>query len=98
MNGQGYDLFLLAGAALFAIGLAGVFARVAFLRRIIAVNVMGNGVFLVFIALAARVQGDGADPVPHAMVLTGIVVAVCATALALTLSGRYLESGGRDEP
>ena len=41
--------------------------------EIIAINVMGNGVFLVFITLAARVAGDRPDPVPHAMVLTGII-------------------------
>jgi multicomponent Na+:H+ antiporter subunit C len=81
--------FLLAGAALFALGLRGVFAGVTPLRQIIAVNVMGNGVFLVFITLAARVAGGRPDPVPQAMVLTGIVVAVCATGLALTLAVRH---------
>jgi multicomponent Na+:H+ antiporter subunit C len=81
-------LFLLAGAALFALGLSGVFSDVSALRRIIAVNVMGNGVFLTFIALAARSGADRPDPIPQAMVLTGIVVAVCATGLALTLADR----------
>jgi multicomponent Na+:H+ antiporter subunit C len=81
--------FLLAGAALFAVGLRGVFAGMTPLRQIIAVNVMGNGVFLVFITLAARVAGHQPDPVPHAMVLTGIVVAVCATGVALTLAVRH---------
>ena len=88
MTETSHTLFLLAGAALFALGLRGVFADVAPLRRILAINVMGNGVFLVFVTLAARVAGDRPDPVPHAMVLTGIVVAVCATALALTLADR----------
>ena len=74
---------------MFVLGLRGVFADVAPLRRIIAINVMGNGVFLVFITLAARVAGDRPDPVPHAMVLTGIVVAVCATGLALILADRH---------
>lgn len=90
-------LYLLAGAALFALGLRGVFSRAALLQRIIAVNVMGNGVFLVFITLAARGEGDKPDPVPHAMVLTGIVVAVCATALALTLAHRWQSSAGEKE-
>ena len=85
-------LFLLAGAALFALGFQGVFSNTAFMRRIIAVNVMGNGVFLTFVALAARAPGEQPDPVPHAMVLTGIVVAVCATGLALTLADRCGES------
>jgi multicomponent Na+:H+ antiporter subunit C len=94
--------FLLAGAALFALGLRGVFANVAPLRRIVAINVMGNGVFLVFITLAARVAGERPDPVPHAMVLTGIVVAVCATGLALTLADRHrqeeTDSSGTNPP
>jgi multicomponent Na+:H+ antiporter subunit C len=96
MSSESHILFLLAGAALFALGLRGVFARVAVLQRIIAVNVMGNGVFLVFIALAARVGGDRPDPVPQAMVLTGIVVAVCATGLALILAERHRQAGGEE--
>jgi multicomponent Na+:H+ antiporter subunit C len=97
MSTDGHILFLLAGAALFALGLRGVFTCIATLQRIIAVNVMGNGVFLVFIALAARVNGDRPDPVPHAMVLTGIVVAVCATGLALILAERHRQAR-KDEP
>ena len=36
----------------------------------------------------AYLRGQRADPVPHALVITGIVVAVCATGLALTLATR----------
>ena len=82
MTEASHTPFLLAGAALFALGLRGVFADVAPLRRIIAINVMGSGVFLIFVALAGRGPDGQPDPVPHAMVLTGIVVAVCATAFA----------------
>lgn len=48
----------------------------------------GAGVFHVFIAVAYRGLEAAPDPVPHALVLTGIVVAVSATALALTLGQR----------
>ena len=85
------DLFLLAGAALFSIGLFGVMTQRPVLQRILALNVMGSGVFLAFVTLAARGPDEQADPVPQAMVLTGIVVAVCATALALTLADRIRE-------
>lgn len=86
-------IFALAGAALFAIGAAGVVLLAPLLRRILAFNIMGSGAFLVLVGLAQR---DGAvDPVPQAMVLTGIVVAVAATALAL--ARRYQALGGRDE-
>ncbi|MBK5104393.1 MAG: cation:proton antiporter subunit C [Burkholderiales bacterium] len=81
-------LYLIVGAALFALGLYGLIASAHVLRKIIALNVMANGVFLVFVATAARVSADAPDPVPHAMVLTGIVVAVCATGLALVLADR----------
>lgn len=79
-------LFAATGALLFAIGLAGMLLLSCTMRRVLAFNVMGSGVFLVLVGLAQR-EGT-ADPVPQAMVLTGIVVAVAATALALALIRR----------
>ena len=76
-------VFALAGAALFALGVAGVVLIGHLLRRILAFNLMGSGAYLVLVGLAQR--HDVPDPVPQAMVLTGIVVAVAATALALAL-------------
>ncbi len=76
-------LFALTGAALFTLGVVGVMLIKPLLRRILAFNLMGSGAFLVLVGLAQRTHV--ADPVPQAMVLTGIVVAVAATALALAL-------------
>ncbi len=85
-------LFALLGVLLFSIGIAGIILRRHLLRKIIAFNIMGSGIFLVLIGLAQR---DGhPDPVPQAMVLTGIVVAVAATALALALARRQLNLRG----
>jgi multicomponent Na+:H+ antiporter subunit C len=53
---------------------------------------MGAGIFLFLVAAAFRYHLGGPDPVLHAMVLTGIVVAVSATALALTLAGQIQQS------
>ena len=50
---------------------------------------------LVLVGLAQR--NDVPDPVPQAMVLTGIVVAVAATALALALVRRFHALTGRLE-
>ena len=88
-------VFALTGAALFAMGVAGVVLINHLLRRILAFNLMGSGAYLVLVGLAQRL--DVVDPVPQAMVLTGIVVAVAATALALALARRYQALGGRDE-
>lgn len=92
-----YRLYLLAGAALFAIGFYSLLVQRHLLRRILALNVMGSGVFLFYIALAAQVPGSIPDPVPHAMVLTGIVVSVCATGLALALADRLQVVTGKTE-
>ncbi len=92
-----HRIFLLAGAALFALGFHGLLAQAHLLRRIIALNVMGTGVFVIFIALAAQSNGAVPDPIPHAMVLTGIIVSVCATAVALALADRVQIANGRAE-
>ncbi len=97
VTGWPVELFLLVGAAMFAMGSAGVFRNAESIRRIIALNVMGSGVFLVLVAIAVRSGSERPDPVPHAMVLTGIVVAVCATGLALTLADLNRGDGGDDD-
>jgi multicomponent Na+:H+ antiporter subunit C len=86
-------LYAYAGAALFCIGMHAVIVHAHLLRKILACNVMGSGVFLALVALAQR-GGAGVDPVPHALVLTGIVVAVSATALALALTRRLTSHTG----
>lgn len=88
-------LFACVGAILFSLGFAGVVLIGHLLRRVLAFNVMGSGAFLILVGLAQR-HGI-ADPVPQAMVLTGIVVAVAATALALALSRRLHALTGRLE-
>ncbi|MFQ3535019.1 MAG: cation:proton antiporter subunit C [Aggregatilineales bacterium] len=80
-------LYALGGVALFGMGLYAVLAYPNLLRKVLGMNVMGAGAFTILIA--AAYQGDAPpDPVPHALVITGIVVAVCATGLALTLAMR----------
>ena len=71
-------------------GLYATLAARHVLRRLVGLNVLGSGVFMMLVALAARTAATGGrpDPIPHAMVLTGIVVAVSATALGLALLRR----------
>lgn len=89
-------LYALTGIMLMAVGLRGALVHAALLRQVLALNVMGAGVFLILVSLAYRGIGVAPDPVPHALVLTGIVVAVSATALALAL-GRRVAEGGEGE-
>jgi multicomponent Na+:H+ antiporter subunit C len=89
----GETLFGLSGAALVGIGLYGLICHPGALRKIVAFNLLGGGVFLLFGVIAKRgggalaVAGKGADgdPVPQALVITGLVVAFAATAIAIVL-------------
>lgn len=92
------DLYGLAGSALVGIGLYGLVAQAGILRKILAVNLLSAGIFLLFGVVARRgaVPGLGSDPVPQAMVITGIVVAFAATAIAVALLVRLAAATGRD--
>ncbi len=87
----------MTGLILFVMGLFTLIIHSHPLRKILSVNVMSTGVFLVLVATAYRPSDLGEiDPVPHAMVLTGIVVSVSVTALALILACRVQESSNLD--
>jgi multicomponent Na+:H+ antiporter subunit C len=80
-------LFWICGAALVGLGAFGLVSDPRPLRKILAFNVLGSGVFLLFGVVARRgaAAGLGGDPVPQALVITGIVVAFSATAMAVAL-------------
>lgn len=86
-------LYLAVAAAAVAAGLYGLWARRHLVHKLLAANILGTGVFLVLIAIARRT--DPPDPVAHALVLTGIVVAVSLTAFAAFLLRRIHAQGGR---
>jgi len=89
-------LYGLAGCLIVALGLRTALLHASLLHRIVAINVLGAGVFMVLIAIAYRGPGVPPDPLPHALVLTGIVVAVSATALALALARRLTAEQSND--
>jgi multicomponent Na+:H+ antiporter subunit C len=77
----------LSGAALIGLGLYGLLIHPHPLRKLLSFNVLGSGVFLMFgiVARKGAAAGFAADPVPQALVITGIVIAFSATALAVAL-------------
>jgi len=89
-------LFGLCAAALVGVGLYGMIVNPQPLRKILAFNLIGSGVFLLFGAIARRgaAVGMGGDPVPQALLITGIVVAFSATALAVALVRRLFDEAG----
>ncbi|MBY0226211.1 MAG: NADH-quinone oxidoreductase subunit K [Hyphomicrobium sp.] len=85
----------LCASGLVAIGLYGLVLHPTPLRKVIAFNLLGSGTFVLFGVAARRGGAAGflADPVPQAMVITGIVVAFASTALAVALLLRLQETG-----
>jgi multicomponent Na+:H+ antiporter subunit C len=93
-----WTLYALSGISVAIVALYGLFTSEHLIRKIIAANLVGSGVFLVLIALARRSPSSIPDPVPHALVLTGIVVSVSATALALALARRLKDAPDGAQP
>jgi len=87
----------MVGAAVVGLGLYGLIVDPQPLRKLLAFNLIGSGVFLIFGIVARRGAAAGFefDPVPQAMVITGIVVAFAASALAVALILRLSETSGR---
>ena len=96
MNVAESTFYGLCAAALVGIGLYGLIVNPQPLRKILSFNLVGSGVFLIFGVVARRgaALGMGGDPVPQALVITGIVVAFSATALAVALVVRLYETTG----
>jgi multicomponent Na+:H+ antiporter subunit C len=89
-------LFGLCAAALVGVGLYGMIVSPHPLRKILAFNVVGGGVFVLFGAIARRgaAFGFGGDPVPQALLITALVVAFSAAALAIALLLRLYDETG----
>lgn len=78
------EIYMAVGVVLFVVGLIGSLLPRAVVRRVLAVNLMGSGVFLVLVATAAH-QPEAAPLAPRVMVLVGIGVAFAVTAVVLHL-------------
>jgi multicomponent Na+:H+ antiporter subunit C len=89
----------LTAAALVGLGLMGLILQREVLRKVVSLNIVGSGIFLLFGVIARRgAVGDlSSDPVPQAMIITGIVVAFAGTALAVSLGRRLIELDGGSE-
>ena len=94
---SGATLYGLCGAALVGIGLFGLVVEPQPLRKLLSFNLLGGGVFLLLGVVARRGAsvGLGGDPVPQALIITAIVVAFAATALAVALLLRLYQETGR---
>jgi multicomponent Na+:H+ antiporter subunit C len=89
-------VFGLCAAALIGIGLYGLIVTPHPLRKILAFNGSAAASSCCSAPAARRgaAAGMGGDPVPQALLITGIVVAFSATALAVALLLRLFDETG----
>ena len=92
-----HNYHYVAAMILFCIGMYNVIMRRNIIKKLIGLNIMETAVFFFYISLGymdngiAPIRVGGAqpsqmvNPIPQALILTGIVVAVSVTALALSL-------------
>ncbi|RMI03561.1 NADH-quinone oxidoreductase subunit K [Cellulomonas triticagri] len=81
------EVYLVLGGVVTLLGAVRLLTTRDRLAQVIALNVTGTGTVLVLVALAATGGGEP-DPVLHALALTGIVITVSVTGLALVLVRR----------
>lgn len=86
-------VFVLVAAAIFGLGVHGLLVSSHIMRKLLALNLMLSALFLLLIVVPAAIDGRP-DPVPQALVLTGIVIAVSTTAFALVLMVRLFAKQG----
>jgi multicomponent Na+:H+ antiporter subunit C len=97
----------LAAIVLIMIGIYTVVSRPNLIKKIIGLNLFQNGVFLFFISVGAAENGEPpiliegvsnyANPLPHVLILTAIVVGVSTMAVGLALVVRIGEAYGTIE-
>ncbi|MBW6462898.1 MAG: sodium:proton antiporter [Dethiobacteria bacterium] len=99
------NYFYLVAIILFVIGTHTMLTHSNMIKKVIAMNIMDSSVFLLFVAIGythgaqAPIIRDGADivyanPLPGALIVTGIVVAVSVTAYALSIIVKIQRSYG----
>ncbi len=99
-------------AILLLIGLHGMLMRSNLVKKLMAMNIMQVAVIVFFISIAVKTDGTAPieqhgvthvdayiNPLPHALMLTAIVVGVSTTGVALALLVRiYRFYGTLEEP
>ena len=99
------NYFYLASVILFVIGMHTMLTHSNMIKKVIAMNIMDTSVFLLFVAIGylrgaeAPIIREGQalsyiNPLPGALIVTGIVVAVSVTAYALSIVVKIQQSYG----
>ncbi|MEA3521638.1 MAG: NADH-quinone oxidoreductase subunit K [Campylobacterota bacterium] len=100
-------IVIIGSMTLFFIGLFGLLTRKHFIKIFMSIAIMETSVFLLFIGLtfdskliAPIVHVNSTpmnDPIPHAMILTAIVIAMAVLALGVSFAIEYFKLTGKTQ-
>ena len=103
-------IVVIGSMGLFLIGLFGLLTQKHFIKIFISIEIMEIAIFILFIGLSfqrgltAPMLGDGItkfinmnDPIPHAMILTAIVIGMAVLALGMSMAIEYHKLTGVSE-
>ena len=102
------SVVIVGSMALFFVGLFGLLTRKHLIKIFISIAIMETSLFLLFIGLTfdksfmAPILGSGQtsfanmnDPIPHAMILTAIVIGMAVLALGVSFAIEYYKLTGK---
>ena len=103
-------IVIIGSMSLFFVGLFGLLTRKHFIKIFISIAIMETSIFLLFLGLTfnknftAPILGEGHttfvnmnDPIPHAMILTAIVIGMAVLALGVSFAIEYYKLTGNTQ-
>ena len=103
-------IVIIGSMALFFVGLFGLLTRKNLIKIFISIAIMETSIFLLFIGLTFKIDfvapildrahRDVAmmnDPIPHAMILTAIVIGMAVLALGVSFAIEYFKLTGKTD-
>jgi len=101
------NIVLIGSMVLFFVGLFGLLSQKHIIKIFISISIMEISIFILFIGstfvkgYTAPILGDGFekfvnmnDPIPHAMILTAIVIGMAVFALGMSFAIEYYKLTG----
>ncbi len=104
------SIIILGSMGLFFVGLFGLLTRKHLIKIFMSIAIMETAVFLLFIGLSYKENFIAPiidslhvnvsimnDPIPHAMILTAIVIAMAVLALGVSFAIEYYKLTGKTD-
>lgn len=103
-------IVIIGSMTLFCVGLFGLLTQKHIIKTFLSIAIMETSIFLLFIGLTFKIDfiapildtthvnvSNMNDPIPHAMILTAIVIGMAVLALGLSFAIEYFKLTGKTD-